>query len=97
MVAGPVAVMVLVISSMTDSHHLLVPVHQVLTLPSVQPELFATVVKALSYSYPSIAAATLLIFSCSWIDTSPGAPGEVVAAEGLFWTRVGRARLCLRA
>eukprot|EP00775_Hariotina_reticulata_P004934 gene4934-5176_t len=60
---------------------------RVLTLPSLRPELFATVVKALSYSYPSIAAATLLIFSCSRIDGPPRVPGEVVAAEGLFWTR----------
>lgn len=58
----------------------------------------STLLVLLSYFYPSVAFTILSVFSCRYLDPDlKGAPsdigGEVMAAQGWFWTQVrGSAR-----
>lgn len=57
-----------------------------------KPRIVSTLLVLLSYFYPSLAFTILSVFSCRYLD--PDRPsdigGEVLMAQGWFWTQVRR-------
>lgn len=57
--------------------------------PYVVPTVLLGAFKAMTYVYPGVASAAVGIFSCKHLDRPASMAGEVVAAQGTFWSKVG--------
>ncbi|KAF6259902.1 hypothetical protein COO60DRAFT_944555 [Scenedesmus sp. NREL 46B-D3] len=55
--------------------------------PYVVPTVLLGAFKAMTYVYPGVASAAVGIFSCKHLDRPASMAGEVVAAQGTFWSK----------
>jgi hypothetical protein len=57
--------------------------------PYLVPTVLLGAFKAVTYVYPGVTSAVISIFSCKQLDSPASVAGEVVAAQGVFWSKVG--------
>jgi hypothetical protein len=57
--------------------------------PNLVPTVLLGAFKAMTYVYPGVASAVISICSCKQLDSPASVAGEVVAAQGTFWSKVG--------